>query len=130
GRVHAREEVLERFVRGETEVLLLERQSELLSERSVDALCGEPERRSEAQPGLYGHDEQVDQIRKLVVDLLQPKPAAAPDEGMRKHPASGDRDKRAQHESGDAVAGGAPEPDQEQRQEQRRKRLIPQKLVR
>ena len=96
----------------------------------MDALCGEPERRSEAQPGLYGHDEQVDQIRKLVVDLLQPKPAAAPDEGMRKHPASGDRDKRAQHESGDAVAGGAPEPDQEQRQEQRRKRLIPQKLVR
>ena len=63
--------LLERLVRREAHVLLLQRQPQLVAERAPDAPAATCERAAEAQARLDRHHEQVDELGQLVVDLLE-----------------------------------------------------------
>ncbi len=74
GRLGARVEVAERILVGEAHVLLLQRQPHLLAERATDPVGCESHGAGEAEAGLDRDDEQIDEIRQLVLDPIASEP--------------------------------------------------------
>ena len=70
GAVGAAAEALDRLTDGESHPLLLQRQPELLAERVGHALRRDAHRREDSETCLDRHDEEVDHVRHLLVDLL------------------------------------------------------------
>ena len=70
--VGAAAEALDRLTDREAHPLLLEREPKLLAERVGHALGRDPHRREDSEAGLDRHDEEVDHVRHLLVDLLHP----------------------------------------------------------
>ena len=70
GGIDAAEEVLERLDERQAHVLLLQRQAHLAGERLLDLRRREPERLREAETRLERDDDEVDQVRQVLLDLL------------------------------------------------------------
>ena len=87
GRVDAAEEVLERLDEREAHVLLLQRQAHLAGERLLDLRRGEPQRLREAEACLERHDDEVDQVGQVLLDLVAALAALRVDEHRRDEPA-------------------------------------------
>src|SRR5207302_4871616 len=89
------EHVRERLKRRQAHALLLERDPELVAERPLHPLAGDLERGGEAEARLDGDDEQVDQLRHVVVDFGEPLCRTAANEEGGTKPADRDGDEEA-----------------------------------
>src|SRR5436305_1370473 len=130
GRVDAREHAHQRLLDRETHPLFLQRQRELVTERTFHAPRGHLQRADETHAGLDGDDEQVDQLRQLVVDLVEPAVGLVLDELERQEPAAGDREERHDHEQHRRDVHRDAEPEPEERQPDRAEHAVAEELAR
>ena len=85
-------------------------------ERPLELLGRHPQRADEADARLDGDDEQVDQRRQLLVDLVEARLDLPAQDDRRQRPAEQRRDDDAEHEdgAGGAAEGGDGDPDEEE----------------
>ena len=105
---------MERLADRQAHVLLLQRQPQLIAERTLEPLGGHLERPDEAHSGFDRDDKEVDQLRKLVLDLSQSALSTILDE-LRRNPVAERRThNHAEEDLGcrDPGRRSQPEPDQ------------------
>ena len=68
-RVDPLAQVLQRFRERRAHALLLEREAHLLAQRALEPVVARLQRRREADARLEAHDELIDEVRGLALDL-------------------------------------------------------------
>ena len=120
----------ERLFGGQAHVLLLKRKAKLITERARDALGGGLDRTAETEPGFHGDDEDVDQLRQVIIDLLEPASGPAIDDDERGSPADEDGHGEAEPDQDGREPGCARKPKPGTGERQRGKCLVADELLR